>query len=93
MGQRSLVAYFGLVARPVTSRAFMNSSNPGQQTNIFSYPSTPAALAPRIVAAGGDSRYTADGGNLVLGLIHLDEPEAPDGIESVSRANQAATFL
>src|SRR5271156_55860 len=49
-------------------------------------------LAPRIVAAGGDSQYPAHGGNPVDGLIRAHELERRDGTVPVSVANQAAAF-
>ena len=42
------------------------------------------ALAPRIVAAGGDAQYAAHGNNGVHGLVSPYEPERRDGVEPVS---------
>ena len=49
-------------------------------------------LAPCRVAAGGDIHHTAHYGNWVAALVRLLGCEDPDGIESVSRANQAGAL-
>ena len=48
--------------------------------------------APRVVPAGGDLQHPAHARNRILGLMRSYELVDPDGIESVSRANQAAAF-
>ena len=50
------------------------------------------SLEPRIVSAGRDSQHSTLRGNLIFGLMSLRELEPPDGIEPVSRANQAVAF-
>ena len=42
--------------------------------------------------AGGDRQHPAHARNRILGLMRSYELVDPDGIESVSRANQAAAF-
>jgi hypothetical protein len=55
-------------------------------------PTSPAAFAPRIVPAGGDTQDAAHGGDRMDGLMCRHELESLDGIVLVSRANQAAAF-
>ncbi len=50
------------------------------------------SLEPRIVSAGRDSQHSTLRGNRIFGLMSLHELEPPDGIEPVSRANQAVAF-
>src|SRR2546422_1048503 len=50
------------------------------------------SLPPRVVPAGGDTQDPAHGGNTVDGLVGGHELESLDGLEVVSRANQAAAF-
>src|SRR3989442_714175 len=51
------------------------------------------ALAPRVIPAGGDTQRATQGGHGMHGLMCGHELESLDGIEVVSRANQAAAFL
>src|SRR5207253_4474850 len=51
------------------------------------------ALAPRVIPAGGDTQRATQGGHGMQGLMCGHELESLDGIEVVSRANQAAAFL
>jgi hypothetical protein len=48
------------------------------------------ALAPRVVPAGGDFQHAAHRGDRMKGLMGGHELESFDGIDVVSRANQAA---
>ena len=55
----------------------------------------PAAVrppVPRVVPAGRDSQHPALARDRIARLVRSYEFEDPDGIESVSRANQAAAF-
>ena len=47
---------------------------------------------PRVVPAGGDPQQPAHRGDRIEGPVGSHELEDPDGIEPVSRANQAAAF-
>jgi hypothetical protein len=47
---------------------------------------------PRVVPAGGDAQHAALRGDRMRGLMAPHELESLDGIEPVSRANQAAAF-
>ena len=53
------------------------------------HPRRGPAIAPRVIAAGGDLQQTTHRGDRMAGLVHFDELEDPDGTEPVSRANQA----
>jgi len=50
------------------------------------------AIAPRIVAARGDSEIAAQRGDRIFGSMRSHESEGFLGIVMVSRANQAAAF-
>ena len=47
---------------------------------------------PRVVPAGGDPQQPAHRGDGIEGPVGSHKLEDPDGIEPVSRANQAAAF-
>src|SRR3990172_3009627 len=62
------------------------------QNNIAQRPSRPLTLSPRVVPAGGDLQHSAHRGHWISRLVRPHESEDLSGIESVSRANQAAAF-
>ena len=64
-----------------------------EQLLILPTSCTRHAPLPRVVPAGGDAQHLAHGGEGMGGLIRLHELEPFDGIEPVSRANQAAAFF
>src|SRR5713101_4556970 len=70
----------------------MNRPDAGRKSSIGPRACGRRPLAPRIVAAGGDSQYSAHRGNPVNGLIRVHQLERRDGTEPVSVANQAAAF-
>src|SRR5271169_804481 len=70
----------------------MNRADAGRKASIGPRACGRRSLAPRIVAAGGDSQYSAHRGNPVNGLIRVHELERRDGTAPVSVANQAAAF-
>src|SRR5713101_5799694 len=70
----------------------MNRADACSKFRVGARPCRRRALAPRIVAAGGDGQHPAHRGNCVHGLIRVHELERRDGSEPVSVANQAAAF-
>src|SRR6266851_3875632 len=70
----------------------MNRADARSEFRVGARPCRRRALAPRIVAAGGDGQHPAHRGNCVHGLIRVHELERRDGTEPVSVANQAAAF-
>src|SRR5713101_4266024 len=70
----------------------MNRADACSKFRVGARPCRRRALAPRIVAAGGDGQHPAPRGNCVHGLIRVHELERRDGTEPVSVANQAAAF-
>src|SRR5216683_2704365 len=70
----------------------MNRADACSKFRVGARPCRRRALAPRIVAAGGDGQHPAHRGNCVHGLIRVHELERRDGTEPVSVANQAAAF-
>src|ERR1700732_3844354 len=70
----------------------MNRADARREFRVGARPCRWRPLAPRIVAADGDSQYPAHRGNPVDGLIRVHELERRDGTEPVSVANQAAAF-
>src|SRR2546428_7518886 len=70
----------------------MNRADARREFRVGARPCRRRALAPRIVAAGGDGQHPAHRGNPVFGLIRVHELERRDGTEPVSVANQAAAF-
>ena len=85
---------FGMDARrPIrATRVHMNGPNLLESLLVRADAATPAALPPRIVPAGRDLQHTAQGGQGMGGSVRRHEFEDLDGIEPVSRANQAAAF-
>ena len=49
-------------------------------------------VTPSVIARRGDAEHARHDGNRKYGLVRAHEPEDPDGIVPVSRANQAAAF-
>ena len=62
------------------------------QLSVTSRSSADRAVAPRVVAAGGDLQHSAHRGDRVAGLANSHEPEDFLGTVPVSRDNQAAAF-
>ena len=70
----------------------MNTPDPLPQLGIGLDAVTPWARVPRIVPTGRHLQYPAHGGDRMGGPVHRHQFEDLDGIEPVSRANQAAAF-
>ena len=75
------------------ARVAVNRLNRRRQRGVLSRPLTRGPSVPRVVPAGGDLQHSAQGGDRMGGPVHLHEREDPEGIASVSRANQAAAFF
>ena len=75
-----------------TPRGLMDGPDAREQRRVPDGARTLGTGAPRLVPAGGDTQHPAHGGNRVGGLMRLHDFEDPDGIDPVSRANQAAAF-
>src|SRR4029078_1244867 len=90
----SLSSQLGMHARsPIgPPRALVNGANLHQQPLIGLSPLRGRTPRPGVVAAGGDAQQPTHPAHRVLGLVGSHEPESLGGIESVSRANQAAAF-
>lgn len=76
------------IVTPNPSRGSMDAGDPPAQWLLS--PPARLALAPRIVAAAGDTRHAAQHGNRIAAFVRLHELEDPDGVEPVSRAIHAA---
>ena len=70
----------------------INPSDPVRQDGIFPRSRRHRTLKPCVVAAGGDLQQSAHHGHGITRLVGFHELEDSGGIESVSRANQAAAF-
>ncbi len=75
-----------------TARTLVNGPDALSELSIRFGPGRRLPVEPPIEPAGGDTQDTAHGGNRKHGLIRLHDFEDLGGIESVSRANQAAAF-
>ena len=70
----------------------MQCSDPLAQPGIGLRPCRGRAIQPRVIATGGDLQDAAQRSHRIVGLIPLHEFQPFDGIDPVSRANQAAAF-
>src|SRR6185312_15095368 len=75
------------------ARRSMEVPDPIQQLAIVDASRALGTILPRIVPASGDAQDAAHGGKGMGGPIRLHESESFDGIDPVSRANQAAAFF
>src|SRR4030095_3985812 len=75
------------------SRLLMERADLLGQLLVLHRPRTGLAALPRVVPASGDAQHTAHGGDGMGGPMRLHESEPFDGIDPVSRANQAAAFF
>ena len=75
-----------------TARTRVNALDPFRQQRVDARPLRGPTLEPRIEAAGGNTQQATCLGNGMVCLVRAHELEDPDGIEPVSRANQAAAF-
>ena len=71
----------------------MNGANLLEQRLIGPRPGRRRAVAPRVVAAGGDTQDPAHGGDVVRGLLLLHESKARYGFDPVSLAKKVAATL
>lgn len=79
--------------RPVrAARLPMARANLLEQLLVPVRPGARVATLPRMVPAGGDAQDAAHRGQGMGGLVRLHESEPVEGIDPVSRANQAAAF-
>ena len=76
-----------------SARVDVNRLNLRRQRGVLSRPRTRGTSVPRVVPAGGDLQHPAQSGDRRGGPERLHESDDPEGIASVSRANQAAAFF
>ena len=90
----SLSRRLGMDSRPrhSTPGTLVDRLNAFAERPIGAPPGTRRAPAPRVAPAGGDAQHPAYCGRAIHGSVRPDALVDPDGIESVSRANQAAAF-
>ena len=74
------------------ARVAVNRRNFRRQRGVLVRPLTRWTAVPRVVPAGGDLQHSAQGGDRMGGPVRRHEREDPEGIASVSRANQVAAF-
>ena len=80
----------GTESHPVSTSVSQAPIEPSQRKR--KYPTKRGHAKPYRVAARGDTQHTAHHGDQIAGPLRLHECEDPDGIESVSRANQSAAL-
>jgi len=86
---------FGVHARGAVdpARLAVDDLDLGAQLEVRLGPRGERSLPPGVVPAGGDAQRPARGGDAVHRLMRAHELESLDGIELLSRANQAAAFF
>ena len=75
------------------ARVAVNRRNFRRQRGVLVRPLARWTAVPRVVPAGGDLQHSAQGGDRMGGPVRRHEREDPEGIASVSRANQVAAFF